>query len=60
MDTSYFYTSSAEVLASCHEKRDDISVVLDEDDGFAPRLSKICKKMCVKTTYSHTGTELSL
>ena len=45
MDTSFFYSSAAEVLALCHEKREDISAVLDQDNGFAPRLSKICKKM---------------
>ncbi|KAI5120989.1 hypothetical protein M0805_000450 [Coniferiporia weirii] len=44
MDTTSFYALSAEVLGACHEKRDDLSAVLDPETGFAPRLSRMCKK----------------
>ncbi|KAH8111554.1 107-domain-containing protein [Phellopilus nigrolimitatus] len=44
MDTTSFYALSADVLATCHDKRDDLSAVLDPETGFAPRLSNMCKK----------------
>lgn len=42
-DTS-FYESSANVLAQCNGARENLDALLDPENGFAPRLSRMCKQ----------------
>ena len=44
MESTSFYAEAAKILSDCHSNRDDLSLILDPSDGFASRLSQMCKK----------------